>query len=107
MYRGIKLKDLACILWNCHNDRHENYDNDPTNYSDNSPNDPTGIPDTAAEIFPDEFDGKTGHTKETIIPEMLAMGHLMEAGRLIAGKEFFLEPAETIELPERPPKQPE
>jgi hypothetical protein len=56
------------------------------------------IPKTPAEMFPAEFDPKSGHAKETIIPEMLAMGHLMEAGRLVVGDAFFTEPAETLHI---------
>jgi hypothetical protein len=36
-----------------------------------------------------------------LIAEMLSMGHLLEADKLIVGKEFFLEPAETVQLPHR------
>lgn len=75
--------------------------NHPPHPSDDSDHDPLGIPETPADMFPDDFDPKSGHAKETIIPEMLQMGHLMEAGRLIVGKEFFDEPAEVVDLPRR------
>lgn len=62
-------------------------------------------PDTPAEMFPGELHAEIthGYAKAALIGEMLAMGHLLEAGKLIIGESAFFEEAETLELPRRTP----
>jgi hypothetical protein len=60
-----------------------------------------GIPDIPFEMLPQGFWSHRGYAEDARIAEMLSMGHLLEAGKLIVGKEFFLEPAETVQLPHR------
>jgi hypothetical protein len=60
-------------------------------------------PARPAEMFPWEFQTQIAHgyAKAALIGEMLAMGHLVEAGRLIVGDTEFPVEAETIGLPRR------
>lgn len=66
-------------------------------------------PDTPAEMFPGELHAEIthGYAKAALIGEMLAMGHLVEAGRLIVGDTDFPDEAETIDLQRTNPQDEE
>ena len=63
-------------------------------------------PDTSAEMFPGELHAEIthGYAKAALIGEMIAMGHLLEAGKLIIGESALSEEAESFRLPRRTPR---
>lgn len=63
------------------------------------------IPDTPYELFPGTLGlaDKLGYARAAQITEMLAMGHLVEAGKLIVGDESLNEAVPIVDMgPRRP-----